>query len=214
MEIGTGIFLSSLFLGTVALYIATKNHWPWGRISKWVGATFLLVIAAGATALVWEHIKSDAQRERNLAQVAYADVALGYTIPDVLFRKGDPAEKHKSPDGRETWVYLVKGEYPPHGELGKVYVRFTKGEVTRVHYAGNFLAAPSLEGADYLSTQEQVEERLGKPDSIVSSDDHKARILAYDARRIFYLLEQNSVTARGIFDPKDGRPKFGSKRGE
>jgi hypothetical protein len=44
MEIGTAIFLSSVMLGTIALYIATMDRWPWKRVAQAFGLFVLAII--------------------------------------------------------------------------------------------------------------------------------------------------------------------------
>lgn len=50
MELGTGIFLSTLFLGTIALFIATKDRWNWKKILLWptliIISTSAIIVAA------------------------------------------------------------------------------------------------------------------------------------------------------------------------
>jgi len=50
MSIGTAIFLSSLFLGLVALFAATKDRWRWGQFVKRLALTVASILLLAALA--------------------------------------------------------------------------------------------------------------------------------------------------------------------
>ena len=50
MELGTGIFLSALFIGTVLLFIATKDRWNWKKMLLYLFSTAILVLMLGGGA--------------------------------------------------------------------------------------------------------------------------------------------------------------------
>ena len=203
MELGTGIFLSALFLGTVALYIATRDRWRWKRIVCWGAGTALSLAAlGGAAGYVWWNLE-----QRIPASDEFADVRLGTAAADVLFKRGEPGER-ESASGSDYWTYKVNGGYP-EAERGSITIKFTEGRVRRVLYIGDSTYSPSLHSAPNMgATQERIEERLGKPAHISNSKDGLARIVAYPDKRIVYYLQQNRVVGMGIFDPSDGAPKF------
>jgi len=205
MEMGTAILLSSVFLGTVGLYIATRDRWRWRAmlLRGGVGLALMGVLLAGGLSL-WNH-RGLTDAEVGIVaiepQMKFAGVTLGSTVGDVIFRKGDPAERKADKKGEE-WYYSIMGEYPPKAELGRTYVRFIEGKVSRIYYAGNLFAP--LPGV--FSSQEDIELKLGTPDGVAESPDYKSRILSYDKYHVFYFLELNQVRSLGVYDPKHGRP--------
>jgi membrane protein YdbS with pleckstrin-like domain len=55
MELGTGILLSAVFLGTVALFIATKDRWNWKKIFLWpLGVIVGLGVVGGSIAYLYQ----------------------------------------------------------------------------------------------------------------------------------------------------------------
>lgn len=46
MTLGTGIFLSSVFLGLILLFWVTKDRWRWPRIAYWFAGSVAAIIAA------------------------------------------------------------------------------------------------------------------------------------------------------------------------
>ena len=91
MTLGSGVFLSSLVLGTVVLYLFTRDRWSWRRIGgvTAAGASALILVAAGVTS--W----NDARQERDAAgQVEEnrrrREIVIGDHLVRVLQRQGVP----------------------------------------------------------------------------------------------------------------------------
>ena len=55
MSLGLSLFLSSIFLGIVALFIATKDRWNWKKIILWpvVGTFVLALLSSASIYLYW-----------------------------------------------------------------------------------------------------------------------------------------------------------------
>jgi hypothetical protein len=89
MDLGTGIFLSSIVLAVVILYGITKDRWHWRRIAKRAAFIFfgLIVIgtALGVGAYYWQQLPQKIER-----QTAYAGLRLGMTQDEVMYVKGYP----------------------------------------------------------------------------------------------------------------------------
>src|SRR5215471_21450216 len=99
MSLGTSIFLSSLVLAFVALFIATKDRWSWKKIILWPFAG-LILIASGS----WVYSTIEA---RPKIQTSFWDIPLGATEGDVKFLKGAPDAMSKTKD-KDTWEYVFK----------------------------------------------------------------------------------------------------------
>jgi len=104
MELGTGIFVSSLFLGTVALFLFTKDRWNWKKVSLYVfGLPFTVILIGGGGYYVYYQYE-----QRPTAQTEYMGLKLGMSKEDVLARWGLP-RVFKTPDPRPT----IKETKPP-----------------------------------------------------------------------------------------------------
>lgn len=84
MELGTGIFLSAVFLGIVALYIATKDRWNWKKILLWPLAVVVVLSSVGGI-VAYAYKKYE---ERPKVQVEFNGIKLGDQFQDVVFRHG------------------------------------------------------------------------------------------------------------------------------
>ena len=116
MNLGLAIFLSAVFLGTVALYIATMDRWNWKKIIiRPLLGGLLLVVLSGVGLLLWVYWPQAEKTTRtvrleelgpfplfNLAGDIVTKVPLGSSKADVRFLKGEPTETSKVPD---RWRY-------------------------------------------------------------------------------------------------------------
>ncbi|MGD9769700.1 MAG: hypothetical protein AB7U62_18860, partial [Pseudolabrys sp.] len=89
MDLGTGIFLSSVVLAVVILYGITKDRWSWRRIVKRTALVLLCLVILGTVVGVgisyWPQIPQKPER-----QTTYAGLRLGMTQDEVLYGKGYP----------------------------------------------------------------------------------------------------------------------------
>jgi hypothetical protein len=86
MDIGTGIFLSSLVLASLALFAFTKDRWPWRRIFLWP-----LLIVLGLSILgfsVYYIFRAYESRPKPVTE--FKGFKLGEKFSDAVFRHGLP----------------------------------------------------------------------------------------------------------------------------
>lgn len=92
MELGTGIFLSAIFLGLVALFIATKDRWNWRKVVLWpFGVIVALLVIGGVITYGYELYE-----ERPQAPAAFQGIQLGQRLTDVEFKHGKADTKSES----------------------------------------------------------------------------------------------------------------------
>ena len=109
MSIGLGIFLGSVFLGTVFLYIKTRDHWNWCTIWKRFGLAALSLIALLVIAIAIP-IGYEKWQERPQVVTSLEGLSLGEKLSDVVFRFGkfkeDPLEESQQgkSDGSERYT--------------------------------------------------------------------------------------------------------------
>lgn len=156
MEIGTGIFLGSMFIGLVGLFAVTKDRWKWKRIFLWtLGTVAIAVVALGGW--IWYSDSKDRQVDHPQAVTELWGLKLGMTAADVIFRKGEPTLL-KEPD---MWAY-APDDYSPAYRIG-----FRDNAVWWVEAVKLSKASlPEIQGIFESTTQEQLEERFGKPDDV------------------------------------------------
>jgi hypothetical protein len=127
MNLGTGIFLSSVFLGLVWLFLGTKDRWNWPRIVK-VLAAFAVVAVLAAASISHVRYREEAEqyrKDRN-TQKSFCGLRIGQSKNDVKSIKGAPSE-----EAEDQWLYSV----PDLGyRLGgySVVVSFKEGKVSSI----------------------------------------------------------------------------------
>lgn len=127
MELGTGVFLSAVFLGTVGLFIATKDRWNWKKIFLWpLGIVVGLSVVGGAIAYAYKQYE-----ERPKVLTEFKGIKLGEQFQDAVFRHGK-AERLES---RAVAVYekrmLEKRDErgsPMYSQLETYYEKWKKEE--------------------------------------------------------------------------------------
>lgn len=103
MELGTGIFLSAIFLGIVALYIATKDRWNWKKIFLWPLAVVIVLTLVGW--LFAYAYKQYEERPKVLSE--FKGIKLGEKFQDAIFKHGQ-AERETTREVRYLARYIVE----------------------------------------------------------------------------------------------------------
>lgn len=203
MELGTGIFLSSIFLGTVALYIATRDRWNWKKVFLWpLAVLFALSIVIGGGAYLY-HLYDNKPRKIN----SYWDIPLGATTDDVLFAKGQPTNREADPNREaDRWTYRLGSETHPDGWIN---VQFRDGKVWLVNYtAGPMYSAPKIKGIPHYAELDEIEKSLGKPSSISKAPDGTTRLYSFAQFNVFVEIEKNKIVSMGMFDGTQNAPRY------
>lgn len=202
MSLGTSIFLSAILLGTIALFIATKDRWNWKKIFLWpVAVIFALATVIGVGAWIYSLIS-----ERPHPQMAFWEIPLEATKSDVKFLKGEPTRT----DGENVWVYVSKESYLNEDSY-VVIVIFNGDKLRAVLYSGPYLGSPGIQDLDIGATQEAILNKFGTPSTVSVSEDNLEKILSFREYNIFFSLRENKVYAFGMFNPKFEPMKFKEK---
>jgi len=192
MSLATAIFLSSLVLGFVALFVATKDSWKWKKIILWPIAT-LSLIAAG----LWIY---NTIEERPKVQTTFWDIPLGATQADVKFLKGAPNVVPKEVD-RDKWEYLWPAS--SNSDWDYLYrVAFKNGKVWLIEYfaSPSRTYGPGIQTIDEGDSLETIIQKFGEPARVSTSVDQLSRIYSFTKYQVAFELKQNRVTGYGIFD--------------
>jgi outer membrane protein assembly factor BamE (lipoprotein component of BamABCDE complex) len=219
MSLGTSIFLSSLVLAFVALFIATKDRWSWKKIILWPLAG-LILIASG----LWAYSTIQGHPK---VQTSFWDIPLGATEGDVRFLKGAPNVVPKSKD-QDAWEYVFKtgpGYFVTNEKTGKkawwdgkslypvdsssetwdyIYrIRFMNGRVWLVEYfAPNRGHGPRIQGIDIGDPLEKIIQKFGSPSGFSAATDELSRVFSFAEYQVAFELKENRVVRYGVFDSK------------
>lgn len=195
MELGTGIFLSALFLGTIFLYVFTKDRWNWKKIILWnLGVLFGLSLIGIGAIYFYDKKSSEPVKGSELWEISLND-----SIGDVKFKKGEPYSK---PDP-EIWVYK------PYETLeGEYVIYFRENRVRAVIYKGPSYNAPHIKGVSFYDSVEDLEKKLGKPSFTSTSNDELRRLFSYPNFNMAAQFESGQINALGIYNPEMGPLRF------
>jgi hypothetical protein len=185
MNLGLGIFLSSLFLGSVALFIATKDRWNWKKLALWpVGILAALCVAFYAYSLI---------EDRPKAEQAFWDIPLNASKSDVKFIKGEASEKED-----DVWRYITRDQ---SGNWSTAYyVHFEEDTVWCIAFYANEFSrwAANIQGINIGDKIDVVRRKFGEPSHVSVSDDGLKRLYTYSLYNIVFELEKNEVVGLGI----------------
>ncbi len=208
MTLGTGIFLSSIFLGLIFLFHSTKDRWNWRKIIKRGGVTILVLIILGGggfTALIYQHQISEYFSTGSIINLDASpkkyeevwDIKLGASQEDLLFLKGIPSSKTSNKDPNEK-VWFYKQEYGDNW-----IVDFDKNDkVSQVLLYKIYMTSDiKINGISYGSTLKTLVNKLGKPSRIIVSKDKLRKFYLYDQLNNKFVLEKAKVVAMGINKP-------------
>jgi hypothetical protein len=116
MSIGLGIFLGCVFLGTIYLFIHTRDTWHWKTIWKRgflvvLGSVFISVLVIAT--IIYGFLLYEESQQRPQVVSSLKGITIGDTLSDVMFKYGDVKklgeDKDKVPkDGEEISYWSAK----------------------------------------------------------------------------------------------------------
>ena len=106
VEVGTGIFLSSVLIAIVLLYGFTKDRWRWRKIGVWLLLLILVPIAGSAAVATLAHYWDELFPTRLGRQTQYAGLKLGMSPQEVIYIKGYPPVVLEKDNSDSAWARL------------------------------------------------------------------------------------------------------------
>lgn len=193
MSLGTAIFLSSVVLGIVILFISTKGRWKWKKIILWpvlvlVGLSILL----GAGYYIYTLVSN-----RPKLQTSFWGISLNSTRGDIKFLKGDPLRQ----PGDEYWFYI-------QGQDSLISIKFENDKIHYICYTGTNLYGPPLKGVNIGTSYDEIVKRFGPPSYVSISEDELERALSYDKYNLTFRFKENKVCYYGIYNNTLGPVRF------
>jgi len=230
MNLGLAIFLSSLILGLIWLYVNTKDRWNWKLI--WKRALkysliliLLLVVTTGVIQLV-KYIQSKNSEPLTDAQIRYRiekrfrdtedfiptkvtrfwDVSLGAEKKDVIWNRGNPKVKKN----KNLWLYtwgqkkINARDYSYYNAKANLFFDENKIIAVLMFYEDFArLHAAELLGINwYREDSESVFRELGEPDKTITYNNELNRLYIYSRYNIVIFLKVNSVYGYGMYNPE------------
>jgi hypothetical protein len=187
MDLGTGIFLSTLVMAVVALYGITKDRWNWRRFAKRAALAclglVLVGIVAGGGMYLYSLIPVAVSR-----QTEYAGVRLGMSQDEVRYIKGLPQwvlaedvpdagmkgfrmvlETNKIPNGKSVNDYF-DWSYAEHRRNINIAFNASRAVVAIQCFSDDNLGrCPKVGGIEDGDDETKVLEKLGgKPQTSIS----------------------------------------------
>jgi hypothetical protein len=127
MSIGLGIFLASLYLGTIYLYVQTRDRWNWSKLIARSG--FLVVGGAMGAALIYGGIVGyETWQARPKVITGVGPVGAGDSWPDVVFKLGKFEEIKPESDPQHPDEHWYRHETLP------LHTNVRQGRVAYVVY--------------------------------------------------------------------------------
>lgn len=197
LELGTGVFLSAIFLGLIGLYAATKDRWNWKKIALRLVGGFIAsiaVIGIGIWAYSWFE-------SRPVPQDELMGIKLGMTQQEVKYLKG---EMQISPRNKDLW--WLRDEEVAQPLTSVHFVDGVVAQVQAIKIAKESL--PYVANVSSYSGSKDIEEKLGRPTKVLMSKDSLSKMMVYDNYRVWFSLSQEKMWAVGVFDPKKHTPGF------
>jgi hypothetical protein len=207
MELGTGVFLSAVFLGIVVLFIFTKDRWNWKKIMLiLLGAPITIGLLTGGGVASYKWYKETFPPTLN-KQTGFEQIELGMIKNEVRYIYGQPQVLEKVSDGTDFYWYVEKipddktvndydmWEYNDKykriltvnfdSETGKVSsLSCQKGE-------SSFGKACEIQDLRIGLTEEELTNRLGKPTRETLNGLIKK--LYYSELNLIFFLEKKKV---------------------
>jgi hypothetical protein len=202
MELGTGIFLAAVVLGLVLLFGQTKDRWNWKKII--LIPVCLIVLGWGGT--ISYYWASNAYENRAVKQTEFLDIALGDSISDVKFKKGEPAKLDWTASRKDLMAYLDES-----GDVDFV-IRFQDSNVRIIYNFNKCGWCNRIFGLGFGSSYKEIEEKLGDPSSVSIEVDELHRRIFYEKWNVFFTLEKSKVIHYGVYNSKLGPKNYPTKQ--
>lgn len=205
MEIGTGFFLAAIILGTVWLYVATRDRWNWKKLLLWPLAAVLVLSAIGGAGIYVKDWFEDRPRQ----ELALWGIRLGASPADVKFAKGIPlAQKaadftveREVPDGKRFVVTAPDGKRfeitSPKGATDKQVLAYAESHLGKIPHGAVVEMPDKLPFVDPFDQGMVPAPKLAKAHS-----EPTAGVWLYQ------LVESDPNAGRFVVGFKDGKVRF------
>ena len=150
-------------------------------------------------------LKKADEAKQPRAQTTLWDIPLASTKAAITFLKGDPTEVSHDHD---EWIYKLPSK-SYHKEESLYVIGFKDFKIRYIGFSStdNF-TSPDMQDIRIGDRCESVIATFGTPAYISHSEDGRKRILSFNEYNVFFHLQENKVSAYGIYDPRPGPIRF------
>ena len=204
MSLGLGIFLSSLVLGLVFLFLGTKDRWNWTKLILWpIGICAGLAIAFGTYIYISENIRDHKASIPKPPKPHYSlsGFDLDMLKSEVKYLNGKPDKVIKD---KNTWIYHGRAVNTDPSQR----ITFHDDKICIIRYLpilrfGRDFAVSAVDiyGPTTGVTSESIIKRYGEPYKITISEDGLKRNYRYDKYNLNFTLRKNRVIYYDVFSP-------------
>lgn len=208
MSLGLGIFLGCLFLGTIYLFIYTRDMWSWKTIWKRaflvvLGSVFIVATVIGGLLLYEEW------QQRPQVVSSLKGITIGDTLSDVMFKHGVlknlSEEKDKNGDEVSYWsAKLDMALISRNNVVTEVWQVCDSKEVD--HEEVNGIACGDTGERIIKVFPNKVRILCSKTNDKDLSLRRNYDVVEYGAR---YMLDENKVTGFVIMEGRELQSRFG-----
>ena len=195
MELGTGIFLSTLLVCLFLFYRLTKDKWNWKKIVVRVilGLVLAVAITAGGVYAYKEY------EFRPRIYTEFDGIKISHTRSDIRFIKGAPAAEDEDSMAYKDSSGLTH------------FITFKDEKVRTIMYIGESYYGHRLSEIGMGNSYKNVVDKFGAPSLITNTQDDLERWLSYSNYNVFFVLKKNQVVRLGIFNSQYGDVGFKDK---
>ncbi len=213
MSIGEGIFYGLVFLGTIYLYIQTKDRWNWKKIVfRLIGAIIGLVLIAVLVDYITDNFAINSFKDNHKPKIITGinGIELGEKLSDVIFKTGAIKDKKQadrynfSSDENKTFFIDI------HTKLvNRIGYWCTQDEI---NYPNSYKSL-QLNGVKCGETEFTINLNYGKENIRVlcrkkkesANEPEPEMVRRYDAVEfgVSYLLVTNKVYGMYVYYPSD-----------
>lgn len=155
---------------------------------------------------VYIMIKKAEEAKQPTAQTTLWDIPMDSTKAAITFLKGDPTEVSQDHD---EWVYRLPSKSYHKKEESLYVIGFKDFKIRYIGFSSTeYLTSPDMQDIRIGDRCESVIAIFGTPSYISRSEDGRKRILSFDKYNVFFYLQENKVSAYGIYDPRPGPIRF------
>lgn len=202
MSLGTSIFLSSLLLGLIYLYIKTKEDWDWKKIFIVIASIIGILVVVILIAVYWDKVftKSsdfDARKDYSGVIRSYQGVAIGEKLSDIQFKFGKLEEIQSTKKDDDNSIYWVEEKF-------LVFISNKSNKVDFIVALCEKGVAEKFNGIGCNDAGERLEKTFGNNLKIqcnVAGDSANRYTRVYDVPKYAtrYYLEKNKVESILIY---------------
>lgn len=151
--------------------------------ARWVLAALVSIAVIGVGGYAFNEYWKDRARPLN----EMWGIQLGMDLDEVTFRKGKPKES-KIEGNRTSLVY----EYGYNNDV--IAIRIEDNSVQAIMATTQSTTALPFGFSAYTTSQEDIIDKLGEPDTSIKTADGLGRILKYSKYNVVFELRKNRIT--------------------